>query len=308
MKHHKQPQSASELVAANYQERLYKKNPRLVFMMKIIRLCFLILEYISPKLAGWWALRLWLATRRYPLPAREKIWLATATESSLLHQNGSIKLYRWQTTQTTAPIVLLIHGWNGRGLQLGAFVKPLLEQGFQVISFDAPGHGSSPGNESNLFIIADVVQAISKSVGSIHSIIAHSFGAMVMARAVNDGLNIHNAVVISAPKNVEFLTNLFCAMFKIKPNSKKNLLERIKRRFGDTMFDKASTINNLKKIAIPGLIVHDSHDEDIPVQHAQELNAAWVNSELLITENLGHLRILRDKNIITSIVKFIANN
>ncbi len=308
MKQRKLSQTSPKLVAAHYRERLYKNNIKLILFLKIIRLSFTIMDYLSPKLAGWWAVRLWVATRRYPEPAREKDWLATASISDLPHQYGPIKLYRWQTANQSAAIILLIHGWNGRGTQLGAFVEPLLAQGFQVISFDAPGHGASPGNESNLLRIADVVHSIANAIGPIHSIIAHSFGAMVMAHSVQNGLKIQNAAVISAPKDAEFLIHLFCEMFNIKTNSKNNLLQRIKQRFGTTIFDEISTLNNLKQINIPGLIVHDNHDPDIPVEHAQELNRAWLGSELLITENLGHLRILRNKNVIKRIIAFIVKN
>ena len=41
------------------------------------------------------------------------------------------------------PIVLLVHGWEGRGSQLAAMVPLLVEAGFSVVTFDAPGHGEA---------------------------------------------------------------------------------------------------------------------------------------------------------------------
>ncbi|MFV1983762.1 MAG: alpha/beta hydrolase [Thiohalomonadales bacterium] len=269
---------------------------------------FLILEYINPRIAGWWAVRLWLSTRRFPEPLREKQWMESAVISNLTHQYGPIKLYQWHQKQKDAPRVLLIHGWNGRGLQLGYFVNPLLLQGFQVISFDAPGHGRSPGKESNLLHIADVVTAISKSIGPIDTIIGHSFGAMVMARVARDGINIRKAVAISSPMHANYLITGFCTVLGIKEKSKENLHQRIKRRFGENIFNYISANNNVRHLTIPGLIVHDKHDREIPLKHAKELNKLWSGSQLLITENLGHMRILRDQNVVTNIVNFICTD
>ncbi len=303
-----QQSKPNKLVGTNFQKKLRKSNTKPAFAIKLMRSIFSVLEFISPSLAGWWAIQLWVSTRRYPEPAREKQWFNEATVSELEHQHGPIKLYRWQQQQLTAPTVLLIHGWNGRGLQLAGFVKPLLEKGFNVISFDAPGHGRSPGKQSNLLRVADVVQHISNSIGVIDSVISHSFGAMVMAKVAADGLKIRKAVAISAPKNVDFLIHAFCAFLNIKAKSKENLLKRIKSRFGHDIFPRISTLNNVKKLSIAGLIIHDELDEDIPIVHAKELNKAWLGSELLITQNLGHQRILRNQIVINATVDFIAKN
>jgi len=37
----------------------------------------------------------------------------------------------------------MVHGWNGRGAQLGAFAPELVRVGFRVVTFDTPAHGRS---------------------------------------------------------------------------------------------------------------------------------------------------------------------
>jgi len=300
--------ATKKLVSTNLHIQQKKRKIKLNIVLGIMRSLFLVLEYISPRIAGWWAMRLWLSTRRFPEPSREKRWMKSAGISNLTHQYGPIKLYQWHQQEKDAPRVLLIHGWNGRGLQLGCFINPLLLQGFQVISFDAPGHGRSPGKESNLLRIADVVTTISNSVGPIDSIIGHSFGAMVMARVARDGLNIRKAVAISSPINADYLMTGFCTFLRIKDKSKENLHKRIKRRFGTNIFTHISANENVEHLTIPGLIVHDKNDREIPLQHAKELNKLWPGSLLLITENLGHMRILRDPNVVSNIVNFISKD
>jgi len=302
-----------QLVSTNYQIKPYKLPVKLPLKLKIVSTIFTVLQYLSPTVGGLWATRLWLATTRFPEPGREKRWSESARQRFVAHRFGPIAVYQWPARDAQsrvlpdAPKVLLIHGWNGRGLQLANFVKPLLKQGFEVICFDAPGHGRSPGHDSNLLRIANVVHTIADLMGPIDSIIGHSFGAMVMARVINDGLTIRKAVAISAPLNADYLINAFCATLKISGNNKLNLLQRLKSRFGDDVFKRISTDNNVKALSISGLIVHDSNDRDIPVNHAQMLNKIWQGSTLVITKKLGHQRILRNTSVMNTVVKYIVN-
>ena len=55
--------------------------------------------------------------------------------------------------------VLMVHGWNGRGAQLGAFAPELVHAGFRVVTFDTPAHGRSPGRATNLPEISEAIQA-----------------------------------------------------------------------------------------------------------------------------------------------------
>ncbi|HEX8728518.1 MAG TPA: hypothetical protein VF739_07855, partial [Ktedonobacterales bacterium] len=47
------------------------------------------------------------------------------------------------------PRVLLVHGWEGRGMNLGMFIAPLTAAGYQVLALDGPAHGESPGEQTN---------------------------------------------------------------------------------------------------------------------------------------------------------------
>ncbi|PMS25607.1 alpha/beta hydrolase [Trinickia soli] len=45
----------------------------------------------------------------------------------------------------------------------------------------------------------------------------------------------------------------------------------------------------------PILLIHDQHDEEVPVQHAQILQSNNVNAQLVFTQKQTHRKILRDK-------------
>ena len=56
----------------------------------------------------------------------------------------------------------------------------------------------------------------------------------------------------------------------------------------------------------PLLVVHDRGDAEIPWQHGTALARAWPGAELLMTEGLGHRRVLRDPDVVAASVAFVA--
>ncbi len=53
------------------------------------------------------------------------------------------------------------------------------------------------------------------------------------------------------------------------------------------------------------MVLHDTQDMDVDVSNAYKIRQNLVNGELLVTNGLGHRRILRDKKIIDRIIDFI---
>src|SRR5262249_41947748 len=112
-------------------------------------------------------------------------------------QRRRVAAWRWGH----GPTVLLVHGWEGRGSQLGALVEPLLRAGLSVVAFDAPGHGDSPGRRLYLADLADCVADVAHDVGPLHGIIAHSFGAAAVLLA-------HQRGAVHARRNVMLAPNV----------------------------------------------------------------------------------------------------
>lgn len=273
-----------------------------------IRFSFFVLGSVIPSIAGLWAYRIWFSTRRYQEPQRETRWRETAITTTLPDSHGTLQVYNWDNKKSTKYKVLLLHGWNGRGCQMAAFVKPLQKAGFQVVTFDAPGHGRTPGTQSNLFRVVNALTTVEKEMGPFDFVIAHSFGAMVLARALKEGLTINKAVCVSSPATSTFLIDQFSQFLRLSTASRKNLLQRIYNRFGEDIWSRLSTLDNARLLTTPALIVHDNNDFAVPVSHAKLLSSSWPNSQLLITSGLGHNQILRDKKTIQSIVDYLCSD
>jgi pimeloyl-ACP methyl ester carboxylesterase len=72
--------------------------------------------------------------------------------------------------------------------------------------------------------------------------------------------------------------------------------------------EELSTHNVAKSIKIPVLVIHDKQDEEVPVKCAYSICNNLVNHELLITEGLGHRKILWDRKVIEKINHFFTFN
>ena len=81
----------------------------------------------------------------------------------------------------------------------------------------------------------------------------------------------------------------------------------MEQRFGKTVWSELSMERNVNDLDIPGLIIHDEHDEDIPWREGKAVSDIWKNARFIKTSKLGHRRILRDAASIDAIVSFIAD-
>lgn len=258
---------------------------------------------ISPRLAGRWVYRLWFSTRRFTEPKRETRWRELAQQFHLPHKYGPLAMYSWGQGSP----VLLVHGWNGRGTQMGAIALALARAGYRAIAFDAPGHGRTPGNCSTIFRIADAVNVIAEEFGPLHGIVSHSFGAMVVARALRAQLTAGRIVCINPAAQLEFLIDNFCRTLGVDPRTRRVFQQKLENRYGTDIGKQVSAEENIADSDIPALIIHDSDDSEVPWQQGQRLADAWPNARFIQTRGLGHTRILRDKQTIQTTIDFISS-
>ena len=92
--------------------------------------------------------------------------------------------YRWG--RKTDPVILFVHGWTATATCFVNFIDPLLEKGYQVISYDSIAHGETSGLSVSLTEWADTVIAIMEVIGKVHCIVGHSLGsgAIVIASSL----------------------------------------------------------------------------------------------------------------------------
>lgn len=270
--------------------------------LRLMRAAFRGLGAVAPQLAGRWAARLWFRPARYAAPARERELLASARRLSMMHTGKQIAVYTWGN----GPAVLLVHGWSGRGAQMGAFVEPLVAAGFRAVAFDAPAHGQSSGTDTNLLEVSAVIRALAHEHGPAHAVIAHSFGVVCTLYALSAGLRAARVVGISPPATIEGMVDKFAAQLAIPAPAVSAMRGYFEARFGADLWTRYSPLRLAGTMNVPALIVHDDEDRDVPWQEGEALARAWPGAQLQRTRGLGHRRVLRDPDVIAQAVRFIG--
>jgi pimeloyl-ACP methyl ester carboxylesterase len=270
--------------------------------LRMMRFLFASLGRIAPALMGRWAYRLWFRTRRFPESAAGRRIAGQAGRETLQVDGLPVAIYRWGA----GPMVLFVHGWSGRGSQVAAFVEPLLRAGFQVLAVDAPGHGETPGDSTNILECAAVLRAVEHAYGPLHGAITHSFGGMVLAYTMQHGLRVERVVSLSAPATVEFLVDGFAQTLSMPRAVIENLRRRMEQRFDNNFWARISTVNNVRNLTVPALVIHDANDVSVPWQQGEMIAAAWPGARFMKTQGLGHGRILRDHAVVEAAVAFIS--
>ncbi|WP_374073268.1 alpha/beta fold hydrolase [Bdellovibrio bacteriovorus] len=269
------------------------------------KLWFLLIRYFSwvlPKQSAFWAEDLFLTPTRVPRPESEKSWFESAKKFTL---SGGIAAFEWGSS--TGPLVVLIHGWSGRGTQMGAFAEPLIQKGYRVVALDGPAHGGSEGERTNVGDYAKFLIHAQKELGPFKAIIAHSFGAGCSVLAASNGLQVEKLVLVAGPSRYEVVVGEYLKFISISPTAQKYFLQSLAQKVGMTA--KELNVGNIgNKLQIPALIVHDKDDREVGYAAALEMKEAWPHAHLLTTSSLGHRRILKDAKVIQQVAEFIEKD
>jgi pimeloyl-ACP methyl ester carboxylesterase len=268
---------------------------------------------VSDELGTSLAEHMFITPRRHARPAREVEVLASARRFEL---DVTLRSPRWSARPSRrlaawrwgfGPTVLLVHGWEGRGSQLGAFVGPLVEAGLSVVAFDAVGHGDSPDHRLYLTDLADCVADAATSVGPLHAIVAHSFGAAAVLLAhTRGGVEAPRNVLVSPNVVVADAVHRFAQVLALDDADRVALERRIGEHAGISL--EALGLERLTAARDAALLViHDRSDREVPFGQAERLAAAWPNAQLHVTDGLGHRRILRDRDVIADAVAFVRH-
>ena len=265
-------------------------------MLASIRLFFAILGRISPALAGHFAAKLFCRPRHHGRPDRERTLIARGTPVPL--PNG-LNATAWGA----GPVVLLVHGWEGRGAQLGAFVDPLVAAGYRVVALDGPAHGDSTGTSVTGPEFAQAIETARETIGPFAAVIAHSFGGFISLLAASRGLAADRLVVIGSPSSVPEVLREFQALIALPPRAMPYMVRALERRGGQRIdsFDVATFVGH---IDAPILIVHDTDDVEVPYENGPRLSEL-LGGRLLTTSGHGHRRVLFAPDVVTDVVEFV---
>ena len=273
---------------------------------KIARFLFKILCVVAPKLAAGFAAKIFSRPRRFRRPLRELKVLQSAQAFCVHTKRGKIAAWQWGA----GPVILCIHGWEGRGTQFHEYVRPLVDAGFRVVVFDGPAHGDSDGTYTNLIHFVEDVRELVKIVGPLHGLIAHSFGGAAATLLLKSGLHVERAVYFAVPNNMIEITENFGSILGLTPRVLHNMRDDFLRQHAGEWKAYASSWEELemakiaKSFSTPLLIVHDKRDRQVKIHNSEAISRAWQGAQLLQTDGLGHQRIMRDPQVLARVLEF----
>lgn len=217
--------------------------------------------------------------------------------------------YRWGDGHRP---VVLVHGWASCAARLAGLATALHEQGHSVLAFDLPGHGESGGELSSIVECRDIIRELQAQYGAFSALVGHSFGSLCSFFAVREGVKADALVGISGVSRFDHLISEMRNMLGLSPEMEAEL----RRRLENDLF--AGESNIWVRFASPYapeqigvqriLLVHDEGDETTHVSQARETAEAYGDrAELVVTQGLGHNRIIGAQETVTRIVAFLES-
>lgn len=260
------------------------------------------LEFISFKLAAKEILKRFFSPIPFPIPDREKDFLHSAKRNT--RKLGEDQYYTLEL-ENDGPKILCMHGWSGRGSQFYALAPFLHSLGYHVFALTGPAHGENPGKQTHMLRFTDAIVDADKEFGPFETLLAHSIGGASVLNAIAAGVKTEKVIIMGTPSNLGQIILDFTNRLKLDDRYVQYLKEYLRNAYGDD-YDKFSPSERVKSMGhLPGLIIHDTQDLDVDLEQARENHAHWPNSELYISEGLGHRRILSDERIFEKIRAFL---
>ena len=271
--------------------------------MRALRVAVRALQAVAPPLAVRLAERLFFTPPRKAISRDLETLLDTGTRFEV--RTGGRRIVGWRWGVGGRPLVALVHGWGSRGGRLGAYIEPLVQRGYAVVTWDGPGHGFSDGRMSSMPEFARALKAVREHVGPIDAIIGHSLGASATALALRDGLTARAFVFLAPASDPAGFTVAFARSLGFSPATIEGMKRRSERRL-DFHWDGLNIPDLVRQQRARLLVVHDRDDDTIPWAEGAAIAAAWPGAELVSTTGLGHREIVRNAAVVKRAVEFLA--
>ena len=222
--------------------------------------------------------------------------------SDVLDLEGyKIQTYKWGSGSKK---ILLVHGWSSHSFRWKNYIEHLVKNDFTVYALDAPAHGLSSGKSIHVVLYAKVINAFLELNSEITSIVSHSIGGFATTYFLDQYKEhtIEKVVIMGAPGEASDFFDFYKQTLGLTAKSLNLIIEEFHTQLGKvpSYFSSARFAEN---ITIPALIVHDKQDMATNYNYSIRLNKHWKNSQLILTEGLGH--DLKSKELVKQVTDFI---
>lgn len=240
-------------------------------------------------------------------PKREvPTFFKKATKIEIIFDTLTVRGWQWIPSNCNGKKVLVIHGFDSCSYKSEAIIDKLYANGYEVLAFDAPGHGVSDGKTINAKQFSECIGDIDKKFGTFYAIVSHSFGGMAAALATENYLPQLQRLVLIAPatETRTAIDNFFLFLkmpLKLKPN-----FDTIIKNLSGKDVAYFSVARALENFTTKTLWIHDKKDMICPiidVLPVQKKNLPHITFHF--TRGLGHNAIYRNQQVLQIMIDFL---
>ncbi|MFT6490430.1 MAG: pimeloyl-ACP methyl ester carboxylesterase [Parvibaculaceae bacterium] len=204
------------------------------------------------------------------------------------------------------PLVVLVHGYSGRGVQMATLARHLASKGFQCLFFDAGGHGESqPEKIGFSTFIRDTRDFFIHIKTPVYALIGHSAGALAMMRARElYGISAEKYAIISAPLFPYVPLESMRATGAPEESigyMKAVLSDQFEMSWSSLVGGEAFVVETDKAL----LAIYDTEDPMVRHTDAEVLAGIWPKATVVKTSGYGHNRILQAEETLAAVAGFV---
>ncbi|MFC4212684.1 alpha/beta fold hydrolase [Pedobacter lithocola] len=218
----------------------------------------------------------------------------------------SINCFSWGSGKTK---ILLTHGWASKAADFFELITELQKlNDVEIISFDAPGNGSSESEFSNLMLYAESVKSIHTNYANVDVIIGHSLGCMANIIAIQES-DIQPKLLISIAPLIRLKENFEQSMdaVNIGVTAQANFFKNFSDEFPVAVdyFNLEELYTQQKKV--PHFLAFDEEDHISPFAYLKPFLQKNAAIEVKAYEGAGHYKILKSPEVIADIISKIKS-
>jgi pimeloyl-ACP methyl ester carboxylesterase len=200
-----------------------------------------------------------------------------------------------------------VHGFGSSSRVFGNFIAALLKKGYEVVAFDAPGHGLSGGKRLFITDYVRVLSTVEQTYGPFHSWLAHSLGGLALTLSLEDmAPDGPSRLVLMAPApGLAQAFDEWAGELEL-PNPVVQEVNEYVKETGGHPLAWYSLRRVIGSVSADILYVQDEGDAVVPLEEARLIQGdKHPNIRFLFTTGLGHKKVYKDPEVLDQIVEFL---
>lgn len=269
---------------------------------KLTTYFYTVAGHLAPEWAAQKALTLFMTPPRFQRgPTETQFW--DSAQRVALPSNLDARSFG----NPEGPQVWVVHGWASRSSVLRNIIEALVAHDYHVIAWDGPAHGRNPQKTTNMLQFAMLLKNDLERVGKPKvALIGHSFGAGACAYVASIHTQVTQLITIGGVPDIRTVVSNFWRRIQLPTQAQGYFLNEVQKTLGITPLE-ISPIHFYPQVQARWLWIHDKEDEDVNYKGVEKFIDLNPPLKFLITEKLGHYRILKSPDVITKIIQFLKS-